>query len=313
MRKIFLFISILLFSNSNFAQEIIKLDEKYFIDFNEIFRKNGIIEIRELVNYGIEFEYPEPHNEEERSELIEKERNHREAFKIFKPKKGSYLLEGKGFTMRFEVNEKGEFIGITTIKIIIDSENCEMKFSFKNGRFTTANFKDSKGNTFITYEDIGTYTKLNQFNRDGKINLSIIVQKGDEYDKGIEIYYYPNGQIKSERDNKKMTYTSYYEDGSVEVLSDLNTNESITFDENGQKNSISYTIDNQIYFTDVYENGEHIRQHFTKIDSDITTTYYYKNDNLDYITIEDFTKNEVSKYDKNGILIETKNITPIPF
>ncbi len=72
MRKIFLFISILLFSNSNFAQEIIKLDEKYFIDFNEIFRKNGIIEIRELVNYGIEFEYPEPHNEEERSELIEK-------------------------------------------------------------------------------------------------------------------------------------------------------------------------------------------------------------------------------------------------
>ena len=77
--------------------------------------------------------------------------------------------------MRFEVDEEGEFIGITTINFIIDSEICEMKFSFKNGRFTTADLKNSNGNTFITYEDIGTYTKLNQFNRDGKITLSIIV------------------------------------------------------------------------------------------------------------------------------------------
>lgn len=72
MRIIFLFITISLSSISISAQEIIKLDERYFIDLNEIFRKNGIIEIRELVNYGIEFEYPEPQNEEERSELIEK-------------------------------------------------------------------------------------------------------------------------------------------------------------------------------------------------------------------------------------------------
>lgn len=88
--------------------------------------------------------------------------------------------------MYFDVNEKGEFIGNTTISFENDSEKVEIIFPFENGKFKKAIAKDSKGNLVFTFDDFGHYTKLNKFLSDGTIDGRLIAQKGNDFEKAIK-------------------------------------------------------------------------------------------------------------------------------
>lgn len=302
MKKTILLVLFVCLFNKNFAQEITKLNSKFYIDFDELYTNNGIIEIKELINYDF---YSDFDDETLKKINIEKAKKTKSEFTIFKPQKGKYVLEDEFFKMRFDVNDKGEFINNTIITFENGENEIQISFPFVNGKFSKATASDSKGNVFYTVEISDSSTKFNHFDADGKLEQSTIIKKGDKIENALQIRYYPNGQMMSEIDRSKNIEKSYFENGILEFSIDGNTQERFYYYDNGQLKSHDYLLSQDEKCTNDFKDNQLILTRCINYETRISTTKFYKNSSLDYYFIEDESKLERRKYDQNDQLIET--------
>lgn len=277
-----IFLSILFVFNTGYSQDRIVLDhQKYSLNVDAFDQGMGIMKIMENNEDGTRKEIKLP--------------------------KGSYILKSDNEQLEFDINENGQLYGTGDY---VKKGKAFSHFIFKDGKVIEVNTTDNAGNPLIMITINDTLFLKKTFNtKTGKLDEQYEIRNGGGAEQSINTTYYENGNINTDRNKITKSYTQNYQDGTTEFFENLETGETIYYDELGNKTSHHYRSEDNGFCEDIYESKDVITQKKCRSpDRKIETNYYYENEKLTRYEILDHNIGEMKTYDKNKKLISTEKI-----